>query len=125
MIAPHITCPGHCCAVLHIRLDPLQLQDMADILIDGDQITTMVTPLDVDDARARHDATGTQATFDESPSHYACKHWDPTTQLCGNYHDRPAICRDYPYAKACQHCGLIDGITPAERLTLARHSDRS
>lgn len=34
---------------------------------------------------------------------YKCRHWDENTTLCTAYDERPRMCAQYPYGKACQH----------------------
>ena len=44
---------------------------------------------------------------------YTCRHLLPSGD-CGNYEDRPRVCRDYPYGQACQnpHCQWGAGRNP-------------
>jgi hypothetical protein len=32
---------------------------------------------------------------------YTCRHWQPATRTCGNYENRPNLCRRFPYGQAC------------------------
>lgn len=95
------TCPGHCCETIYQPFDPDRLVEMADTLMDGQQVAEMLVP------------TG---EISGSSHHYKCKNWDPDTRLCKIYDDRPTMCRDYPYGNPCPHCGMVDGISAQERL---------
>lgn len=102
---PDRTCPGYCCETVFLPGTLDDLAKMADTIIDGPQIFAMLEPI------------GQQTGISH---HYRCRNWDPDTQLCRDYENRPFMCRDYPYGQACEHCGLVDGIPPTERLALER-----
>jgi Fe-S-cluster containining protein len=100
------TCDGRCCAVFPL---PAAIPGSIhiDTFADGYQIGEMVRPLTLDEATQRYRALD----FGDLPQHFAryflftCRNWDETTHLCTVYDTRPAMCSDYPYDLACDHCG--------------------
>jgi Fe-S-cluster containining protein len=104
------SCPGFCCQTVYLPMDHANLHRFADVLIDGHQIADMLEPTG--------ETTGTS-------HHFTCKNWDPNMRLCTVYENRPFMCRDYPYGRPCEHCGLTDGIPGAERLALERQEATS
>lgn len=44
--------------------------------------------------------------INQSP-YFRCVAWDRKTKLCTIYEQRPKLCRDFPYDRTCQHCGMV------------------
>jgi Fe-S-cluster containining protein len=47
--------------------------------------------------------------LDEEPDEmidYTCRRLDRSTGLCTIYERRPKMCREFPYERACGHCGF-------------------
>jgi Fe-S-cluster containining protein len=36
---------------------------------------------------------------------FTCRHYDPKGNRCLIHHDRPNMCKAFPYEEECQHCG--------------------
>ena len=107
------TCPGWCCAVIHQPGTFSELAAAAGILQDGELVLDMIQPISRDNAIRRRRQHGLRVDNLETAKDghlYTCRHWDDRTRLCGIYERRPAMCRDYPYAESCAHCGLTMGI---------------
>jgi Fe-S-cluster containining protein len=106
-------CTGSCCAVFTYSVGIPELQRRADM--HGDEsaafLVDMLIELSPDEAMARMDqfgVTGPREDFDlrsfvDSSRVYKCRHWDEETRLCKVYEDRPLMCREYPYARTCDH----------------------
>jgi Fe-S-cluster containining protein len=63
----------------------------------------MVIPLTHEEARERRGRFGIEGEPDPDRDYFACRHWDEETRLCGNYENRPEMCRAFPYGKPCEH----------------------
>ena len=117
------TCPGLCCAVLHLPGSIGELRGAQDILLDGPMILDMIEPIGREEAlerRRRHAASVGDLEQADDGRLYTCRHWDTVTHRCSIYRHRPAMCRDYPYNEPCRHCGLTMGITRDDRVELER-----
>ena len=122
------TCPGYCCAVIHQPGTRDELAAVAGILQDGELVLDMIQPISREDATRRRQQHGLRVDDLETAKDghlYTCRHWDDRTRLCGIYERRPAMCRDYPYAESCAHCGLTMGITQEDRVQLERSKRRA
>lgn len=91
-----IPCDGRCCEGFHIgreTTDEVLLRLANGGVIDGEYIEQMLVPLSAPD----------------EPNTFGCAYWDPVTRLCTSYETRPQMCREYPYGRPCQHCGVTAG----------------
>ena len=103
MIETKRTCDGRCCAAFYL---PVTHEEMTRKRMrrftDGEYIAAMVLPLTADAAAER-----LRQNFPDTPevrnNLYTCRFWDHRTRLCVAYDERPAMCRDYPYGKPCDH----------------------
>lgn len=111
-----IPCDGRCCAVFPYPNTPAELREREDR--DSQFIADMLVPLTADEAYERMVKFGSfpiefsngwtpalVATAPNTSPLYTCRHWDEQTGMCGAYDERPQMCRDYPYASGCLHCG--------------------
>lgn len=102
------TCGGKCCAVFTYSKTVEELRERAskqDLYI-----ADMLIPLTTEEVAERVEEFDVRpADFDlvdmaeKGYLFYKCSHWDEETRLCKAYEDRPFMCRDYPYAKGCDH----------------------
>ena len=83
-------CTGHCCRGFTLDLD--YVTDPEASFQDDAFIRDMLVPIepDLDDGR-------------EHAWKFDCRHHDGRN--CTRYADRPKMCRDYPYGKACGRAG--------------------
>ena len=97
------TCDGHCCAAFYLPVphEEMTAKHMCRFR-DGAYIAAMVLPLTAD-AAAERLGHGWPDTSEARHNLYTCRFWDHRTRLCVAYDDRPAMCRDYPYGKPCEH----------------------
>jgi hypothetical protein len=94
-------CTGHCCRrfPLPASLDDIRRRRNADVcppdekwIQDGDKLAEMLIPLD-----------GGTYSNGQPAFYFTCKHHDIASGDCTNYEQRPAMCRDYPYGRPCEH----------------------
>lgn len=118
--APRDRCSGHCCRVFSLPYDPAELQACASQVQDGEQIAAMVIPLGKHSEYAgaprylsRHDADGGLHL-------YTCRNLDTATGDCRVYETRPAMCRNFPYERACPYQGCTAPTTVAVEALLSR-----
>ena len=107
-----IGCTGACCAVFYLPLTPAEFTPpRASHFRDGQQIRAMVLPLTLDAAAQRSADFGNGESFADATEgkQYTCRLFDTRTRKCLDYANRPAMCRDYPYRKACHFCGVKGG----------------
>lgn len=100
------TCDGRCCAVFPLHKDiPDALDENVDRWKDGAFIRDMLIPLTRRQAVARARRFGYELPWTRLTGHryFTCRHWDEETGLCAVYAERPAMCRDYPYGRPCDH----------------------
>lgn len=85
----------------------VKLRENPDAYHDGKFLADMLIELTPEQAQERALRFGVKLPDDPSAAMpnglYTCRHWDEDTGLCGVYEDRPRMCRDYPYARACDH----------------------
>ena len=95
-------CTGECC-----RRFPLscKLATLVEIV--------QAYPLDAENAKI----LDMVILIDRTPEYdyFTCKNWDPETKLCRTYETRPRMCREYPYARACEFCGWNNAEPPGEK----------
>lgn len=97
-----VGCSGGCCAVFWLP------KEIGASTVDGEFIRDMRIELTAEQAKERWATfVGTDCPTwvggtEERPA-YTCRHWDESTRLCTVYDQRPAVCRDYPYADKCSH----------------------
>ena len=100
------TCNGECCAVFWLRKD-MDLTGPFTEGSDAQKVADMVIPLTRRQALRRwRKFVSTERPlrkYSKTDTAYACKHWDEKTRLCGDYENRPDMCRNYPYGAACSH----------------------
>lgn len=107
-------CQGNCCAVFYFPSTLTALNEgRREIIRDGEYIADMLIELTNGEAVLRAESFGFEAPgiSEASEGHFfTCRHWDEETKLCGDYENRPAMCREYPYSKQCAHgCDCTDG----------------
>lgn len=110
-------CTGNCCesfVINHIGDTPEKIDAyLRTRAVDGVQIADMLVPIRKvepgavmpDGSLAEHEPQGGGWVF-------TCKHFDTGVRNCGIYATRPAMCRDFPYGKPCEHgdrCGWDRG----------------
>jgi Fe-S-cluster containining protein len=110
-------CTGKCCSVFNYTVTPDELRKRSEgregYWADQDRfLADMLVELTPEEAVERSVRFGVQDptpeidlvkwATDYGPL-YTCRHWDEETRLCTVYEDRPDMCRDYPYNRACQH----------------------
>lgn len=102
------TCAGACCAVFPMHLGQATFTNGRELRPDNEYILDMLIPLTRRQALARSRRLGYPDPPNYGPKYglFTCKHWDEETRLCGDYENRPAMCRDYPYGRPCERgCG--------------------
>lgn len=107
-------CTGVCCAAFTWPRTISEVRKRERLMLDGATIAGMLVPLTPKEAKERHVAFGgTQPerfVWKRRGHYFTCRHWDEETRLCGIYDQRPAMCREYPYGKECDHgCGGCGG----------------
>lgn len=109
-----MSCDGRCCAVFTFPSSPLQLHQARKRYWSGEKdaetLRDMLVPLSVPEARGRGErfnlgGGSVDEIAEAGLNFYTCAHWDEETRRCTNYENRPVMCRDYPYAQNCVHCG--------------------
>jgi Fe-S-cluster containining protein len=106
------SCTGACCAAFWLPYTPEDLRKRAAEAKEGSElpyIADMVIPLSARKANARVRQYGLKwpkVDSDEADQVFTCRHWDEETRRCQAYEARPQMCRDYPYAEECKHCGF-------------------
>jgi Fe-S-cluster containining protein len=96
-------CSGACCAAFPLSSSRAKLWIDQDVP-DGLDILAMIVPLTLDELVERAQRFGIAGEpCDPEREHFRCVHWDEQTRLCGNYANRPEMCRAYPYGKPCEH----------------------
>lgn len=108
-------CLGLCCAAFYLphTLDTVRAgRDPSNgkHLREAAQIGAMVVELTPEEARERHERFGGQVAADrfrdeDAGHHFTCRNWDEATRRCRIYDERPAMCADFPYGRACQYGG--------------------
>lgn len=96
------TCSGKCCAVFTYSTPLEKLRENPEKYRDGKFLADMLIELTPEEAMARAERFDIPMAPPTKPV-YTCRHWDEETRLCGVYEERPRMCRDYPYARACDH----------------------
>lgn len=100
-------CTGACCAAFPLSVSHERLWNRWPWIEDGDLILAMVLPVALGAADAARAAAGAvpipESGVDEQ--HYMCVHFDSRAGRCKAYEERPAMCREYPYERTCEHCG--------------------
>lgn len=98
-------CDGACCAAFYMPRKHMEVLANFPSVMEGDYIADMVIPLSTEEVTERRLRFGITEKHNISEGHgYTCRHWDEETTLCTAYEERPKMCRDYPYDKACEHC---------------------
>lgn len=90
-------CTGRCCDPVSMSSEQYgaMVADPGNFL-DGPQIVAMLTPRD------------------DTTTAFACSNFEPSTQRCRIYDERPQVCVFYPNGRPCPHCGGV-GTAPADR----------
>jgi Fe-S-cluster containining protein len=97
------TCPGYCCEAFYLPFTPDEMTPpRMSHIIEGQYIRQMVLPLTADAAAMRRGYDCLEPP-EEVGHTYSCRYFDERTRLCVQYESRPAMCRDYPYGKPCDH----------------------
>jgi Fe-S-cluster containining protein len=106
-------CNGACCVAFPISCTLEELRER-DTIEDQVDLLAMLVPLTHEEAADRRARFGVELPVrDEDPAYFRCVHWDETTRLCGNYENRPGMCRWYPYEQRCEHgCDCDAGRPP-------------
>lgn len=96
-----MSCSGACCAAFPISSP---LDEIGPNTEDGLTLLDMLEPISYEEACARWDRYANGDRPDTPAArYYRCNRWDPETRLCTRYDERPSMCRDYPYGRACEH----------------------
>jgi Fe-S-cluster containining protein len=115
-------CTGTCCVCFYLPKTPDQLR--AGNFEEGKQIADMVIPLTLPEivTACMEEEIPLVYSLEHPTARYTCKHFDRETRLCGNYDNRPHMCRDFPGygsgAKCCFGCDCTDR-RPADELVRA------
>ena len=105
-------CDGSCCALFTIPMHHEEVEEFrvgkrdASEWKDPDEVTNimdMVIPLGREEIIERNEKYGKDMREDAT-NVYTCRHWNTETRLCGNYENRPQMCRDFPYDSECGSC---------------------
>jgi len=122
-------CTGHCCKCFTISLSPEEVaeayrfeqeckekwkagQDLPTIeacqdanghsrIIDIEKLAPMLVLVAHTD---KNPLTGAPTLSGEPAYFYTCRHLLPSGD-CGAYDERPGMCKDYPYGRACAYDG--------------------
>lgn len=100
-------CTGHCCKRFYLPVTPTQLQGEAELIRLGGRsrfgptkdvlmIADMVIHLETREHKGE-----TLGVYRDSDNWYTCKHFNEESGNCMNYENRPDMCRNYPYGRAC------------------------
>lgn len=78
-------CSGHCCEAFAIDegalLGDLERSEDKEEIIEISKILNLLISIE--------------------DKYYTCKYFDDRTRNCGNYENRPKMCKDYPYGRNC------------------------
>ena len=108
MTTESTTCDGQCCAVFSMSQAQTMFRAKGKLRAEAEYALDMLIPLTRRQALARTRRLGYPDPPKYPPEYnlFTCKHWDEETRLCGDYENRPAMCRDYPYGRTCDRgCG--------------------
>lgn len=103
------SCAGACCSVFPMHKDFPMFTRKTPATGDQAYILDMLIPLTRRQAVARSRRLGYPDPPKYGPKYglFTCKHWNEETRLCGDYENRPKMCADYPYGRACERgCGF-------------------
>lgn len=99
MMECQIKCGGHCCRGFFLPMSPIEIDfDLKRLALgkankwkEIDKIGKIVI----------------YKGFYNRGNRYDCRNLDLKTGLCKDYENRPTMCREYPYGKACEakRCG--------------------
>lgn len=107
-------CTGNCCEEFTISLGPT-VEVILDKLrngnmIDGAYIADMLVPIRAltVGARTPSGAIITEEEVRDAPGNcwgwvFTCRHFDKTNRVCTAYEERPQMCREFPYGRACPY----------------------
>lgn len=99
-------CGGRCCQDFDINVSPERLGELYIGSVARIVASEELIPYDWDIVRVAEMVIRIDEP-DEALPRYTCRHFDEANGVCGDYDNRPAMCREYPYAQAC-HCGLTN-----------------
>lgn len=101
-----MACTGMCCAAFPLSRG---LDEITCDTEDGLDLLDMLIPLTRAQATDRLQAVGSPRATEDGRSYFTCRHFDLAERRCDNYRHRPAMCRNYPYGKPCEHgCDCTD-----------------
>lgn len=122
-------CTGHCCKDFTLPISPMELKHEAEKhrrtgrsrWSEIEKVAAMVIFKFQDWTvsgvhRGLRKARGSKRHGDLPQYHYTCKHFDAASGNCGDYENRPAMCRDYPYGRSCAYRGCTMKAKEAPRL---------
>lgn len=91
-------CTGHCCREMPIPISPEDLEEERQKLEHGG-VSRWQSGEHLHELLA---GLRTEAREDGTPRFlYSCRFHDQATGNCLNYEERPPMCQDYPYGRAC------------------------
>jgi len=112
VLPPAIRCSGHCCRSFPVSASLAHLRAIASDPRRSDReeaakIADMLVPL------------GEEVRGGRLQTVYTCKHHDAASGDCTIYDDRPRMCRDYPYRRACEHaeCTMRETLVVVDNVT--------
>jgi hypothetical protein len=107
---PPTRCTGHCCREMQIgqslrTLHATALREAGDarpgLIPESVQVAAMLRPF-VGPSTCLKGSDGEPRWITEADHRYSCVYVQPNGD-CGNYEDRPRMCREYPYGHACSY----------------------
>ena len=107
-------CGGHCCRDFTLPLSPMEIEHQrrkfvlgkGHFFTDMDKIADMVVYLGEWHETPQNNHRGETKSHRRAAKfrhvhHYTCKHHNAATGDCMNYKNRPGMCSEYPYERAC------------------------
>jgi Fe-S-cluster containining protein len=100
-------CTGHCCQSFFLPNPPSYYATAAKnwkppFLIDAEKISSMIVLVAIDIKRYVIPVEpGEGPQWGADGYRYDCKHFDAESGNCTDYENRPRMCVEYPYGRAC------------------------
>lgn len=123
-------CTGKCCEMFVLTGIGETPDEICEYLrirsIDGPAIAAMLVPLHKIERGAQlPDGSIAQETPVGGGWVFTCAHFDAQGRTCGIYAQRPNMCRDYPYGRACGHsdCAWDNGRAGLHPSPMVRYED--
>lgn len=99
-------CNGLCCKGFTLKFTPPEFARELARLPDNEQYKKLSSMLIFIGMHKQCPTDLESGTAHHSPlPWYTCKHLDVSSGLCGDYDNRPSLCRKYPYGMTCEYTG--------------------